>query len=488
MKHFCTVIFAWLIAAIDIASQTNPGHSQIHVFRNDNAFATYKIADLSSMAFEGSNGEFSSFILTDMDGNIVAHPMSAIDSCVVRATGLPEFHVDLIDYPDWTELQGAKEEVRRAIVYMSGNGMYEDLPMQEVEFRGRGNSTWSMPKKPYRFKMAKKTSVCGLPKAKSFALIANFIDCTKMHNAISFWIARYLNMPFTNHSVPVKVYLNGNLKGAYMLTEKIGVGGGSVDIDETTGCLFELDTNYDENYRFKYSFGSGSAVKELPVMVKDPDFDELAADETVTAITSASEYFSKWQSDFTAMVDAVVSRPSTASLSDVIDIDQAVNYFLVNTIACNHEMNHPKSLFMHKEALGPEYKYVFGPVWDLDWTFTFCGFEGHAYNIYMVGQGSAGYEFLKPIFSNAEFRTKFKERLDEFIAVGYPQLLEFMDEYATLIEPSVKEDGLLWPDYKGGSYMVTSGYNFRENYANLKTWIKNHLLYMKSHANYGLYE
>ncbi len=106
----------------------------------------------------------------------------------------------------------------------------------------------------------------------------------------------------------------------------------------------------------------------------------------------------------------------------------------------------------------------------------------------MVGQGSVGYEFLKPIFSNAEFRTKFKERLDDFIAVGYPQLLEFMDEYATLIEPSVKEDGLLWPDYKGGSYMVTSGYNFRENYANLKTWIKNHLLYMKSHANYGLYE
>ena len=35
-----------------------------------------------------------------------------------------------------------------------------------------------------------------------------------------------------------------------MLTEKIGINGASVDIDETTGILFELDTNYDEEFKF----------------------------------------------------------------------------------------------------------------------------------------------------------------------------------------------------------------------------------------------
>lgn len=477
---------------LGVYAQDAPGNSQIHVFRNDKTFSTYKIADLQSMTFEGQEGEFVNFIITDNDGKVTSHPMSAVDSCVVRATGLPEFHVTLQDYPNWTELTGQKDDVHPATIYMVGNGMYDDLPEQTVEFRGRGNSTWSMPKKPYRFKMAKKASVCGLPKAKTFALIANYIDCTKMRNAIALWIARYFNMPFTNHCVPVKVYLNGNLKGTYMLTEKIGVGGGSVDIPEETGCLFELDTNYDENYKFKYGFRSGYSYKELPVMVKDPDFDELAADETITSITSAQEYFSKWQSDFTTMADAVTSRSSTESLSDVIDIDQAVNFFIVNGIVNNHEMKHPKSLYIHKKALGTEEKYIFGPVWDFDWAFTFDGVEGAAYNVPMVsadGDGGCGYSFLKLLFANQEFRTKYKERLEDFITNGYPQLKAFMEEYAMLIEPSVKEDGLLWPDNVYQSWcIVTSGYNFRENFATLKTWIENRLNYMQNHSNYGLYQ
>ena len=38
------------------------------------------------------------------------------------------------------------------------------------------------------------------------------------------WLANYLEMPFANHCVPVKVYFNGICKGQYMLTEKTGIG------------------------------------------------------------------------------------------------------------------------------------------------------------------------------------------------------------------------------------------------------------------------
>lgn len=140
-----------------------------------------------------------------------------------------------------------------------------------------------------------------MAKAKTFALIANYIDPSLMRNPVALWTAQQLELPFSNHSVPVNVYLNGHYKGAYMMTEKIGIGGGSVDIDETTGMLFELDSNFDEDFKFNYYFPNNYS-KTLPVMVKDPDLTEVKPDET-----ERDTYFKQWQSDFTEMANAVVN-------------------------------------------------------------------------------------------------------------------------------------------------------------------------------------
>ena len=363
------------LSAISLVAQ---GHEHIHVYRNDKGFNTYKASQVTNIAFENQ------LMMVTTDAGRAVYPMSTVDSCVVRTTALPEIHVRLVDYPDWTELQGAKDDVRKAILYMDGNGMYDDLEEQEVEFRGRGNSTWNMDKKPYRFKMAKKKSVCGLPKAKTFALLANNIDCT----------------------------------------EKIGIGGGSVDIDETTGMLFELDTNYDEAYKFRYTWSG----KNIPVMVKDPDLDELAADPEVTNITDAAEYLARWQADFTKMANAVTTRKASQNLADVLDIESAVNYFLVNCLCGNHEVHHPKSVYMHKKSLADGELYHMGPVWDFDWAFTFDGKEGAPANTPLIEtDGKAnGYSFFKLILANQEFRALFKAKFEAFVKDGYPELKAFI--------------------------------------------------------------
>lgn len=483
MKRLNTILAAAVIAGSAMAQN----HEQIHIFRNDKQFNTHKGADIESIAFKGTPGNYSTLLINNADGTTADYSMSVVDSVLFRATGIPEFHVELIDYPYWTELQGAKDDVRAAYISMKGNGMYDDLAKQQVEFRGRGNSTWQMRKKPYRFKMAKKASVCGLPKAKTFALIANNIDCTLMRNTMALWLANYLGMPYSNHCVPVKVYLNGIDKGQYMLTEKIGVGGGSVDIDETTGMLFELDSNYDESFEFRYYFNGN---KNIPVMVKDPDLEELAADPEVTNITDAKAYFALWQEDFTKMADAVTQRASTESLSDVIDLESAVNFFLVNGLSNNHEMSHPKSLYIHKKSLNEGEVYHFGPVWDFDWAFTFDGAEGASATIPLVYKDGdcAGYTFLKCLFNNQEFRKLYKAKLDEFYTTGYPEMKKYMEEYANLIEPTAVENGVLWPTYDHASWCrVTGSFEFRKNFETLKQWIDRRLNYMRSDANYGLY-
>ena len=475
-----------LMCAVAVAASFSvmAQNEHIHVFRSDAEKVTsVKGSEIQSITHEGSVATgFKAMKITKNNGDVTTIDMAVIDSVQTRLTNLPVFYVNLQDYPNWTELQGSKDNTHPATLRMEGNGMYSDVAEQTVEFRGRGNSTWGMAKKPYRFKMDNKASVCGLPKAKSFVLLANYIDCTLMRNTIAFWIANYLEIPFSNHAIPVRVIFNGIDKGAYLLTEKLGIGGGSVDIDEDKGMLFELDTNYDEDYKFKYKNNGYN----LPVMVKDPDITDINLPEGYTV----DQYFAAWQADFTEMADAVTANDPNADLSKYIDLEQMAKFFVVAVFSNNHEFEHPKSFYLHKEELGENAVYKFGPNWDYDWAFTFNGHEGAPANVPLVSSdgGGTGGKFVKSLFQNTAFRQIFKETWDKFIAEGYPQLRAFMDDYARLIEPQAIANGKMWPDDNSVSWRISrSSLEFRQNYQELEEWIETRINYCNSHANYGIH-
>ncbi len=476
-----------LAAAAAMTVSAFAQNDYIHVFRSDKAINSFKGSEILSITHEDGSAAtgFNTLVVNGTDGTTTKISLSAIDSVQVRSKDIPKVYVTLTDaqYSNLTELITSlgKSYVYQSTVRIDGNGMFDDVPEQHAEFRGRGNSTWNMAKKPYRFKLDKKLGVCGMKKAKSFALIANFIDNSLMRNPTALWVANYLEIPYSNHCVPCEVYLNGNFKGAYMMTEKIGISGGSVDIDEYKGILFELDSNYDEDFKFRYTFNRN---KQLPVMVKDPDFTEICDSLGVTT----SEYLSKWQADFTTMADAVVNTPTTGSLSQYIDIELAAKFFLVNSIANNHEMKHPKSLYIYKDSIGGVYK--FGPNWDFDWAFMFENYndETASATVPLVSNDGdyAGASFLKYLFANEEFRTIYKNLWDDFVANGYPQLIAYLDEYCELIEPSAKHNGLTWAS-ELSSLGVTNCYDLKTNYKALKTWLDQRISYCNSSANYGLY-
>lgn len=475
-----------LAGAVMIASSAMAQNEHLYLFRNDKDFDFYKLSDITEIQYTGGTSGFSRMVITTPTGT-ETHEMSAIDSCVIRTTALPDFHINLTEYPDITDLfkdNGfTKSTIYPATLRMDGNGMYDDLEEQSVEFRGRGNSTWMFAKTPYRFKMSKKRSVCDMPKAKTFALIANYIDPSLMRNAVALWTAAQLGLPYTNHCVPVNVYLNGHYKGAYILTEKIGIGGGSVDLDETTGMLFELDSNYDEDFKFVYTFPN-DRKKILPVMVKDPDLTEIKTDAA-----EREAYFNEWVADFTEMATTVLN-PGNKKLSDYIDLNDAAKYVLVNSLACNRELSHPKSLYIHKAALGSSELYHFGPVWDFDWAYGYEGTESFSYDRLLFAEDGAcaGASFMKKLVSNAEFKAVYKEIWDDFYANIYPRLLVYMENYANLIEPTAKRDGLLWPDaWAAGYAKAESSYDTKLKVSELTDWVKGRVEWCNNHANLGLY-
>jgi hypothetical protein len=63
-------------------------------------------------------------------------------------------------------------------------GFYTDTLLIEEHgrIRGRGNTTWGMPKKPYRIKLDKKHGVFGPNNNKDWILLANYSDKTLLRN------------------------------------------------------------------------------------------------------------------------------------------------------------------------------------------------------------------------------------------------------------------------------------------------------------------
>ena len=416
----------------------------------------------------------------ELDGNEWEEPMSAFThlDVIMKNGNYTSFPLDSIQQYGFNAMvpvlrintQDYVEEITSKTDYLKGyftadcRGRYEDIDSVEVNIRGRGNTTWMYPKKPYRLKFDKKISLFGLAKAKSYALLANHLDNTQMCNAVAFRAAQLLDMPFTNHSIPVDVYLNDIYKGSYQLTEKTGINSVSVDIDEETGIMWEIDTNFDEDPKFI------SPVYSLRVMVKDPDFEALAEDDPSV---SADDRFEIWKGDFVRMEKAV----KEGRWSEEIDLDALVDYMVVYDFCGNREISHPKSTFMYKEKIGE--KYQMGPIWDFDWAFNYINKP----DLHLFEASLNGLNFFFDIVKTKEFMDAFDRRWKYFKENVYPQVMAYVDYYAAMIRVSALQNGELWPLSRN----VNTTETFDQNVEAFKQWIVDRVEYIDTHPNRGLF-
>ncbi len=317
----------------------------------------------------------------------------------------------------------SKEEYVAATITILGGGRYENYE-GTTGIRGRGNSTWELPKKPYRLKLDSKSPLLGLPEARDWVLLANHLDETLMLNAVAMKIGQLLDMPYTNTIIPVHVTLNDEFLGNYMFTEQVQVHENRVDIEDG-GVLLELDSGFDEDWKFY------SASYTLPVNVKYPDI-------------KAQSELDPIQADFQKMENLVAAEafPDNDYLNH-IDADALVNYLIVYDLTANGEINYPKSTFMYKPKDG---KYTMGPIWDFDWAFSFDGiathFNDHTTPLFIPG--TEGANFFERFLLDPTINALYQEKWEAFRTDKLPALLDYIDEYANLIAVSQQKDHEVW--------------------------------------------
>ena len=427
----------------------------------------YKNSHFSHFDFlESEDAIWGHYVDDDGESRYVPFSISAVDSItfVSEQDSFPknEYKVFAMNITtDGGAPIDSKEEYVGCYVSVDGKGEFEDYS-GTARIRGRGNSTWLWyGKKPYRLKLDVKDKILGLKKNRDWVLLANYRDATDLMNTFGFETARWMGLPFTNHTRYVEVFLNGDYIGLYQLTEQIEVGGHRVDIDEDNGVLLSFDLDDGPGLSPDAADNFYSKVYGMPMCVKNPD-------------EPTAEQISQIQSDFAVLENAVKDR-DFAAVDSLLDVESFVSMLQLQEFLFNVDFTAPRSLYMFRDVNG---KYTMGPVWDWDAGYDFDWnhmetshnfFASYQELIYRQNGNYGLPRFFTDMFGNYEFMTLYKERWEERSDSIFVRNWNAVRKYYLQLQKGAySRDSERWPI---GKSPVTEANK-------MNTWLRNRKTYM----------
>lgn len=219
----------------------------------------------------------------------------------------------------------------------------------KITIKGRGNSTWQWPKKPYQITLSNDNNLLNLGKSNKFVLLANYIDETLIRNDLAFYIANKLNMKYTPKGTNIDLYINDIYQGVYYLTNKIDISEGSVNLKDDLGILVELDNvyYYQDDYLITNRYKDHIVLKDVK--------KENLKDEALNM------FMNKYN-----QLEQAVKDHNWEKITSIADIESLAKHHLVYELTHNGDA-YRSSFFMYMD--GRDDLIHFGPVWDFDRAF-----------------------------------------------------------------------------------------------------------------------
>ena len=373
----------------------------------------------------------------------------------------------------------------------NGNTVYSDEDLETFsELKLRGNATAKYEKKPYQLKLGKKTDLFGMGKAKTWILLANYVDQSFLRNAIAFDIADTLGLDYSPKSVFVNLYIDGQFYGLYQLAEKTQIGSNRIEIFDLEEATEDANKGVDIDAigsRTEY-IGSGnlSSIKYVPG-VKNPEditggylieLDNLYGFREASSFTTAKnntyvikspEFASREQvmyiaTLFAEMEEAIYSSTGYNSkgkhFSEYADIDSLIQMYMTYEITKNWDAYVGSTFFYKdKDEDGVTSKIYAGPAWDFDHSFgnlDHMTFRTDKTELWAAGTKRSDYcrffgYYLIKHRECADLLAKYAgaatDRIYEMLADG-----GYIDEMTALLNDSVSADRAVWGYQRGGGF------------------------------------
>jgi hypothetical protein len=336
-----------------------------------------------------------------------------------------------------------------------------DVATGAMGIRGRGNTTWTLPKKPYKVKMESGTSFLGMPSDKEWVLLANYSDKTLMRNSMAYYLGDHLSFPYTPRTTPVDLVLNGVYQGSYVFGEHQKADKDRVKIEElgpddtdpaviTGGYFLELD-DYRDGLYFELTSG-------LPFVIKSPDEDDI----TQAQFDYIKGYMQKTEE---VIFSEYFSHPDSG-YAKYINPETFIDWYWVSELMKNIDARDVSSIFYYKDR---DEKLNMGPLWDFDVA------AGNATQ--NTGEDPTEFyvresKWFKRLFEDSVFKSQADARWRKLRDGLFSTLPQWIDSVANRLDESQRLNFYKWDILNQPIWPSTLVFGTYENEVNyLKSWL-----------------
>ncbi|BCR36411.1 CotH kinase family protein [Mariniplasma anaerobium] len=326
-----------------------------------------------------------------------------------------------------------QQEITSKDDYIRGNlSLEDDGPFSKDELglriRGRGNSTWEYPKKPYKIKFDERQSLLGMAAAKEYVLLAEYNDKSLMRNYLAQYFTQFLNVDRFLETRYVNLHVNEVYQGLYLLTEQVEVDSNRLSIDESErsdgGFLIELEADDRVNQEGVMDI-DWFKVDGRNFVIKSPDMEDYTSD----IVDDKIDYMKTYLNEFLISIE-------NDTYEDYIDVDNFIDYFILAELFKQVDIGY-SSVYTYKDV---DQKLKMGPSWDFD----ISSGNGDYYDYGPEGYWVDYNPWFRKLIQKKSFETQYTARFKEVMDLYFDDLLFELDYVSNLLYPYAIDNFATW--------------------------------------------
>jgi len=418
-------------------------------------------------------------------------------------------------YRDMTMTIDSGDPAHPAITSPDVRSSYASPTFMGDQIKGRGNYSWSFPKKSYKIKLDSKADLLGMGKSKHWVLLANWYDKSSLRTSVASKLsdAIFADIPYgwTPKYRNVEVVLNGVYNGTYQLIEHVRVQGGDgksesdrVKIptisDTATGLSTSpnvasnpLSGGYLLEWDFRKAtpyFHVSAGYIDIDDPAPDPNNPSEAAYANSQAFKDQKAWITKYVTDTNTQVYQSVNSANWDDIKQYLDVNSVVDWWMVNEAMKTVDGQLYASAFMYKAPGG---KLTFGPAWDFDLSAGNVTRSGNTVGNtgwYLRDSNAATARqvtttWINQLFKYSQFRALVSARWNAVYGSGLGQFNSstigtFIDSQRDQIATAAAANAKKWPPTQRISkYSVLWG-SWPSEVSHLRSWVTGRLNWMNS--------
>lgn len=303
----------------------------------------------------------------------------------------------------------------------------KELLSGNLKIKGRGNTTWRMPKKPFALKFENKVSLFGSSLDTRYNLLNCYSDKTLLRTDFAMYLGSniYTNLAWTPKVFDIEVVFNGKYIGFYNLIEKPRVDSNKIDINLMTkkhkdgGFLLDIGRVKEEPWFYLDS--------KTYVQIEEPNTN--VSDKMTASAKNKTQH----------LENVIFGKVKGEDYKDLINIDSLVDWYIVNEFTKNEDAAFKASVFVYYDDA--DCKFHFGPLWDFDISCGNCDFDGQENpQGFWVNQSL----WLQAIYKDKVFVKAVCERWQQTKDSLYYTINTYLRERATKIQKAQECNFKTW--------------------------------------------